>query len=125
MSPSSLNLSFLFHFACDTHDVVEAKVNDLPEDTPPAGVFYWLLLGRAPGDCRRLTFRFMKSEEGRQYRSFDQGELCFDEMQAHLQLSSGPVSELSLHVRAVEDLSEELKARARSYIQASSAANSR
>lgn len=114
------DLSYLFYFTCDTHDIVEAKVNDMPEDTPPAGVFYWLLLDRATADCSRLTFSSMKSEGARHYRMFDQGELCFDETQAHLQLSSGPVTELRLDVCAVEQLSEEIKTRAQSYIQKSS-----
>lgn len=125
MSPPSLNLNFLFHFTCDTHVVVEAKVNDMPEGTPPTGVFYWLLLDRASGDCSRLTFRSMKSEAGQQYRSFDQGELCFDELQAHLQLSSGPVPELRLDVCAVEELSDEFRARAYSFVQKLSEAHSR
>lgn len=112
----SIGVDFLFHFSCNSHELLEAKINNLPEGSPPAAVYHWLLLDRASDEFTRLKFRAMASKDGRQQRTFEQGDLSFDARQARLGLHEGQL-QLDLEPRPVEDMPAELQNKVRALLQ--------
>ena len=113
-----LDVEYLFYFHSDSLQVVEAKVLGLPEDSPPGEVYYWLTHDEETREITRLSFVSMESENHRQSRQFDEGELRFDRSLALLSLNEPP-GEFKLEVRNSDSVPGELDDRVRAFLQCS------
>jgi hypothetical protein len=69
---------YLFVFINNKEAIVETKLLDMPEGTPPEKVYFWLKLNIENGTCEKLDFVSMKKGEPLQERVFKQGTLSFD-----------------------------------------------
>lgn len=108
------SIDFLFYFSSDSHDILEARIDGLPADTPPAQVYHWLLFDRATSELSRLTFQAMASEDGKHYRTFAQAEFSFDALRACLQLHDG-ATQLTFDAQSVEHMAQNLKDRVQGF----------
>ncbi|MBT3603517.1 MAG: GrpB family protein [Candidatus Latescibacteria bacterium] len=116
--PKRLDLKFLYHFSCASSDVLEVKIQDLKEGTPVGKLFHWLHYDRTTKTFQKLTFKSMGSEEGKNHRVFEQGELHFDTSQANLQLETDTISEeFTLDVNDVQAVPNELISQVQYFLQ--------
>ena len=103
--PASPDLEFLFYFSCDPICVLEAKIKGLSEETPPHKVYHWLGYDRVSQQFLKLCFKSMGSNNGQDFRIFEQGELRFDSSKASLRLEVNGISkEYNLTVNDVDFL---------------------
>ena len=86
----NLDLKFLFFFSSQNIDIVETKVLNLPEGRPIHHIYHWLWYDRNTQQIHKFHFQSMKSEPEKEYRQFEQGELHFDKIQAHLEFQNPP-----------------------------------
>ena len=112
----SLDLKFLYYFSCASVYVLEAKINGLEEGTPPDRVYHWLYYDRTSQQIQKLGFKSIGSEGGREYRTFEQGELWFDASQASLKLKTRS-KEFTLDVNEVRSIPDELILQVQHFLQ--------
>lgn len=113
-----LDLKFLYYFACASIYVLEVKINGLEEGTPPDRVYHWLYYDRTSQQFQKLGFKSMGSESGRDYRTFEQGQLWFNTSQASLRLeTSSPFQEFTLDVNKVTSIPDEFISQIQHFLQ--------
>jgi hypothetical protein len=116
--PEPLDLKFLYHFSCTSNDILEIKVNGLKEGTPIGKIYHWLYYDRTTQTFLKLGFKSMDTQEGRQHRAFEQGELWFDASQANLKLETNTTSqEFTLEVNKVDSIPDELISQVQHFLQ--------
>ena len=109
------DLKFLYYFSCDILDVLEVKVQGLPDGTPIGRVYHWLYYDQRAGQVHRLGFKAMGKEGAKGLRSFEEGELWFDTSQAGLTLLDGQAYDLV--VNAVDAMPEDLISRIQTFLK--------
>ncbi|NKB69744.1 MAG: hypothetical protein GKR89_21955 [Candidatus Latescibacteria bacterium] len=113
-----LELSFLYYFSSPAAYVVEARIDGLPQDTPPGQVYHWLHVDRKAQQFHKLVFKGMGTEGDRHYRLFDQGQLWFDESGADLRLEAhGQISKLVFEVLPTDSITAEFTAQVQQFLQ--------
>jgi hypothetical protein len=77
-----INFEPLYLFLNENITLFEVKRNDLPADSSPDKLYYWLTVSKTKPEIRRLTFQKMTVEkiDGNDInvRTFTEGELRFD-----------------------------------------------
>ncbi len=106
----------LFYFSNASNGLIEVKRCDGPADAPPDRVFFWLYFDGDKRALRRLDFRSMDRRGAQQERGFAQGQLHFDDAQAHLHWTNATHGEV-FQVRSPQDLPAEWIERVRDYLR--------
>jgi hypothetical protein len=116
--PGELDLTFLYYFSAPSQDLLEVRINGLPEGTPPGRVYHWLHEDRAAQQLQKLTFQSMGSDHTGDFRVFSEAELHFDATQAQLCWTSAEDKETHvLDVLPVDSISSELAARVQRFLR--------
>lgn len=73
---------YLFAFENDNFVIVETKLLNMPEDTPPSQVYFWIKFDKQSNVCQHLNFVSMEKEPF-QVREFKEGKLEFNNDKAN------------------------------------------
>ncbi len=73
---------YLFAFENDNSVLVETKLLNMPEGTPPAQVYFWIQFDKKTNSCQHLNFVAMEKEPV-QVREFKEGRLEFNNDKAN------------------------------------------
>ena len=115
--PKLLDLEFLYYFSSDSICILEAKINGLEEGTPPDKIYHWLYYDRTAQQFLKLGFKSMGSQNDRDYREFDQGELWFDASKAKLAMQTvAAAQEFPLRVNPTEAIPADLISRVQHFL---------
>jgi len=114
--PETLDLKFLYYFSNPSSSVLEVKILNLPEGTPIGKIYHWLSFDQSTQQFQKLSFKSMSSEEGREYRAFDQGDLWFDGSQATMTLNS-QTSKITFSVKNADSVPDNLIAQVQTILQ--------
>lgn len=116
--PDDFKLKFLYFFSAASQDLLEVRIQGLPEGTSPGRVYHWLYNDRAAQKLQKLTFQSMSSDKGEDLRMFAEAELRFDRSQAQFRWSSQDRAEASvLDVCSVASIPPELVSRVQCYLR--------
>ena len=110
-----LDLSFLYYFKSPSSSMMEVRINGLEKGTPPGQVYHWLFFDHASEQIETMVFKSMGSEDGKEHRCFEQGELWFDASQARLILDGGAVPH-SFEVADGDQISAEVVTRVQQHL---------
>lgn len=91
---------YLFVFENKEFAIVETKLLDMPEGTPPDKVYFWLKIDKINDQCERFEFVSMKKEPI-QVREFKEGTLQFDS-------NNATFNGIELDVLEIKDISDYL-----------------
>lgn len=72
-----MSKKYLFIFENKKETIVEVKKLNMPENSLPQDVYFWLKVDKETGNCVQLKFISMQKEPI-QIRIFDQGKFTFD-----------------------------------------------
>lgn len=106
--------TYLYYFHHQDLDIVEIK-KDLPEDAPKSDIYKWLVI---PLDSARIwPLRFQGQSQGgnREFRTFAEGDLNFDDKTAVFSLMG---REFNFVRKDLNDIPNEVKERVQTYLSA-------
>jgi len=105
---------YLFAFTNDKETLVETKLLDMPEGTPPEKVYFWLKVNHEKNTCEKLDFVSMEKGLILQERTFKQGTFSFDYQRAIF--NDGYNLTMFLHIN-VSDIPENVKSAVSDFIK--------
>ena len=79
---------YILAFENNSEVVLETKLLDMPKDSPPEKVYFWLRINKVTHQCEKLDFVSMQKGDVKQERIFNQGILTFDSLIALFSSSS-------------------------------------
>lgn len=106
---------YLFAFTNDKETIVETKLLDMPEGTPPEKVYFWLKINHEKHTCEKLDFVSMEKGLILQERTFKQGTLSFEPKRAIF--NDGYNITMFLNIN-VSDISENVKDTVSNFLKA-------
>lgn len=95
--------------------MMEVRINGLEKGTPLGQVYHWLFFDHASEKIETMVFKSMGSEDGKEHRCFEQGELWFDASQARLILDGG-AAQHSFEVADGDQISAEVVTRVQQHL---------
>ncbi len=100
------NYECLFYFHAEDCELVELKITGLGPDIPLSKVYHWIFLNTLSDEVMKLTFKSMNKSAERQLRSFSEGHLAFNTVEAELTMKKNA---FQFEVRDPKVLSEKAK----------------
>lgn len=88
-----LNLEVLYSFESTSMIISEFKRRDIDESSSPDKRFFWMIYDKISKKLDRLSFVSMNSEKDIEYRTFFQGTLEFNRVEAKFE-TDGKVTKL-------------------------------
>lgn len=105
---------YLYYFYYSDLSIVEVKI-DVPEDAPVADKYKWLVIPHDSSVVWGLRFQAMSEAGNKQFRTFAEGELDFDDSKATLTLMG---REFKFERKQVSEVPAELDERVKKFINA-------
>lgn len=105
---------YLFYFQHSDLSIVEVKI-DVPEDSLPSEKYKWLVVPHDSPVVWGLRFQAMSEAGNKQFRTFAEGELDFDETKATLSLMG---REFSFERKQTTEIPKELDERVKKFLNA-------